>query len=584
MPIAAPDTEYHERLKRLAKAQRALRIMEERELYESSLYEFVRASWSSIDSSQFQDSWAMGALCEHLEAVTRGQILRLLINYPPRGGKSTVASICWPAWVWAQTEKAFLSGPKVRFLCGSYGQKLFLTHSTACRKLITSEFYQKYWGKRFALSSDQNTKTRFDNTAGGNRDSTSVGSSLIGQGGDIILVDDPHNTDDVESDAERETATTWWKELSSTRLNDPKQTAIVVIMQRLHENDVSGLILDSGQDWDHLMLPMRYDWPRHSMTSIGWNDPRGCLEDGTPLVVCDESGTRVAASPTAERILNRERQGTLLWPERFGPKEVKAIEDGLGPYMASGRLQQSPEPPGGGIFKREWWEPLPITPSGKPTFKANYPVVASLDTAYTAKDENDPSALTVWASFKDPEDGRDKLGLIHGWAKRLELLGPEAPRTLNETEEEHKRRTSQHWGLVEWVIYSCRRFKVDKLLIENKAAGHSVAQAIKQLARFEKFDVVMFDPGDRDKVARAYSVQHLFSQGLVCAPPYSWAETIKTEMALFPKAEHDDLVDSVVQALIWMRESGAAIHKQERAFMDREEGRFKRQSTPLYDV
>lgn len=562
-----------------ALAEKRRRI--ERAAYEQNLYEFVKGSWTSIDSSEFQDSWAVGALCEHLEAVTKGQTRRLLINYPPRGGKSMVASICWPAWVWAQTEKTFLSGPQVRFLCGSYGQTLSLTHSSASRRLLTSPFFQKYWGERFTFAGDQNAKTRYDNNLGGSRQSTSVGASLIGLGGDVILVDDPHNTEAVESDAERETALRWWRELSSTRLNDPKQTALVVIMQRLHENDVSGAILDSGEDWDHLMLPMRYDWPRHSITSIGWHDPRGVDDDGEPLVWADEHGGRHAVSAEAQKVLDTTCQGALLWPERFGEKEVKAIEAGLGPYMASGRLQQSPEPPGGGIFKREWWEPLPISDKGSPLFTPKYPVIASLDTAYTTKDENDFSALTIWAPFKG-DDNLDKIGLVHGWAKRLEIVGPDIPRKANETAEEYKRRTSAQWGLAEWVAYSCKRFKVDKLIIENKAAGHSVAQALKNLHKFDKFDVVMFDPGDRDKVARAYSVQYMFSQGMVHAPPYSWAEQIKTEMALFPKAEHDDLVDSCVQALMWLRENGAAIRKDEQIFMQKEELRYKRASKPLY--
>jgi hypothetical protein len=125
------------------------------------------------------------------------------------------------------------------------------------------------------LRVDQNTKAQFDNSAGGSRLATSVGGSLLGLGGDIIVVDDPHNTESVESEAERENVLDWWRELSTTRLNDPKQAAIVVIMQRLHEEDVSGTILSANEDWVHYCVPMEYDSGRHCSTLLGWNDPRG---------------------------------------------------------------------------------------------------------------------------------------------------------------------------------------------------------------------------------------------------------------------------------------------------------------------
>jgi len=251
----------------------------------ASLIDFVEAAWPTIDASEYQPSWAVDALCEHLRAVTDGNIARLLINFPPRCGKTLVTSVCWPAWTWARKETSYRSGANVRFLCGSYGHTLSLTNSNLTRRLILSPWYQSRWGNRFTLCSDQNSKNQFDNTAGGSRIATSVGGTLLGIGGDVIVIDDPHNVADVESEAERQTALTWWSEISTTRLNDPKQAAIVVIMQRLHEEDVSGKILASeSDDWTHLMIPMEYDWRRHCSTVLGWNDPRGLDADGEPLV------------------------------------------------------------------------------------------------------------------------------------------------------------------------------------------------------------------------------------------------------------------------------------------------------------
>ena len=173
---------------------------------------------------------------------------------------------------------------------------------------------------------------------------------------------------------ERETVSNWWSELSTTRLNDPKQSAIVVIMQRLHEADVSGTILSGDEDWCHLMIPMEYDWRRHCLTSLEWNDPRGLDDDGIPLL---ENGLPRDAEAAAEL---DDRTGELMWPERFGAKEVEAIKTGLGPYMASGRLQQSPQPKGGGIFKSEWWQLWEGT-----HFPIIDLVIASLDSAFTGK-------------------------------------------------------------------------------------------------------------------------------------------------------------------------------------------------------
>src|SRR5262249_38885964 len=154
---------------------------------------------STIDNSPFCSSWAIDALCEHLQAVTDGEIRRLLINISPRSGKTLVSSVCFPAWTWARRQLNYLSGPNVKFLCGSYGHGLSILNSNLNRRLILSPWYQQRWGSRFRLRVDQNTKTQFDNDAGGSRLATSVGGSLLGLGADLVLVDDPHNTDQAES-------------------------------------------------------------------------------------------------------------------------------------------------------------------------------------------------------------------------------------------------------------------------------------------------------------------------------------------------------------------------------------------------
>src|SRR5215510_2393684 len=195
-----------ERLRHLALACRTLEKKEKAERLEASLIDFVREAWPAIDPAEYQRCWAIDALCEHLQAVVSGDIRHLLVNFPPRCAKTTVASIFFPAWVWAQSQRSFLKGPQVRFLCGSYNHDLSLTNSNSTRRLILSPWYQSLWGHRFNFRDDQNTKTKFDTSAGGSRLATSVGGSLLGIGGDILIVDDPHNTEEAESDADRKTA------------------------------------------------------------------------------------------------------------------------------------------------------------------------------------------------------------------------------------------------------------------------------------------------------------------------------------------------------------------------------------------
>lgn len=524
---------------------------------EGSLARFVAAAWPSFDPSPYHPCWAIEALCEHLQAVTEGQIKNLLVNFPPRCAKTSVTSICYPAWVWAQRSLTYRTGPRVRFLCGSYNHDLALTNSTMTRRLILSPWYQSLWGDRFELRVDQNTKTKFDTTSGGTRIATSVGGSLLGIGGDIIIIDDPHNTESVESEAEREAALKWWKEISTTRLNDPKQSPLVVIMQRLHEEDVSGHILasDWSDEWCHLMIPMQYESQRHCVTSIGWQDPRGLDEDGEQLDAHDAE----------------ERDGELMWPERFGEREIQRMKTELGPYMASGRLQQMPVPDRGGIFDRTWWERYDHPQGQLPVF--DY-VLASLDGAFTEKEENDPSALTVWGVWS--EDGNRRIMLMRAWRKHLKFSGerrlveplPSGPFRLRQDDGsvrfnpnwiKWQRETQEHWGLMEWLYFQCTEARAHKLIIEAKGPGISAAQELQnRFGAIFSATAVQTVPVKGDKVARALAVQPMFAKGQIYAPLRDYAQMVIDEMAVFPKGKYDDLTDSATQALSYLRDVGLA--------------------------
>ena len=518
-----------------------------RQICENSLYEFLRRAWQWVDPSPFADGWPIEAVAEHLEAVCDGDIKRLIVNIPPRFGKSTICSVAFPGWIWAQRFKSPTSGPGVQFLTASYAAQLSVRDSVKCRRLIDSPWYQELWGDRFKLSSDQNVKSRFDNDKGGTRLSTSVGSALTGEGMSIGIIDDPNGAQDATSEAVIESTIEWFDHAMSTRLSDPKTGAFIIIQQRLAENDLTGHILEKQVgDWTHLCLPMKYEPDRSFTTVIGWKDPR-------------------------------TNEGELLWPERFGEPEVKALEKALGPWAAAGQLQQRPEPKGGGVIKREWWQTWPSD---------NYPpveyIIASLDTAYTTKTENDYSALTIWGIFSGAnttpatkyvnresglidqseqtilfdkaleqrfqikvggdENTIPKVMCMMAWAERLELH-----------------------DLIKKVSETCKTYKVDKLIIENKGSGISVAQEVRRLYSHETFAVQLVDPKGQDKLARLHSVAHLFAEGMIYAPDRDWADKLITQVGQFPRGKHDDLVDTVSMAIRHLRDAGLLVRSPEWA-------------------
>lgn len=299
------------------------------ELQTRSLSRFIRDGWPHIDPDPYYHNWHIDAISEHLEAVNRGEITRLLLNFPPRHMKSITVSVGWPAWTWAGS-KAYgpYRGPQVRFLAASYAQTLSVRDSVKCRRLIESPWYQQQFGSRFRITSDQNTKIRFDNNKGGYRIATSVEGSATGEGGDIIVIDDPHNAAEIHSVVKRESTVEWWRSTMSTRLNQTTG-AFVVVMQRLHERDLSGYVLEQEEGWTHLCLPARYE-RKHPYVWLG--DPR-------------------------------TKEGELLWPERFSEEALSRMEQSMGSYTAAGQLQQRPAPREGGMFQRDWFEIVEAAPA-----------------------------------------------------------------------------------------------------------------------------------------------------------------------------------------------------------------------------
>lgn len=295
----------------------------EAEICRRSLRAFVRRAWHVVEpATPFVAGWHIDAVCEHLEAVEAGQIRRLLMNFPPRHMKSLMVGVLWPTWIWVRR-------PDRRFLNASYIAQLATRDCVKSRRLITSPWFQARFGHRFHLTGDQNEKTKYENNASGFRAAYGVGGAT-GEGGDFIVVDDPHNIIEGESEARRGEVLIWWDEVMSTRLNDPKTGAHVIVMQRVHERDLSGHVLEQG-GYEHLMLPAEYDPKRSCVTVLGQVDPR-------------------------------ITEGELLWPERFDAAAIAQLKTRLGSYGTAGQLQQQPTARKGGAFDRAWFDIVAAAP------------------------------------------------------------------------------------------------------------------------------------------------------------------------------------------------------------------------------
>jgi predicted phage terminase large subunit-like protein len=236
--------------------------------------------------------------------------------------KSTLISVMWPTWEWTRS-------PESRWLFASYAGSLSIKHSIDRRQIIESGWYQERWGDAVQLSHDQNLKSEFVNTARGHMIATSVGGSATGKGGTRIVIDDPHNPRQALSDVQRAEAIRFFDQTTSTRLDDKTRGAIVVVMQRLHEGDLTKRCLDLG--YTHVKFE----------------------------ALCESSRTYILPSG---RTIQREA-GNVLWPARETRAQVEGMKQALGAYGFAGQYQQRPAPAGGGMFKREWFRTIEALPA-----------------------------------------------------------------------------------------------------------------------------------------------------------------------------------------------------------------------------
>jgi predicted phage terminase large subunit-like protein len=480
-------------------AQTAFLSEVERCVYRDNLYEYIKAAWPVIEPAPFLPNWHIELLAEYLEAVTHGEIKRLLINLPPRYMKSTCVSILWPTWVWTrsliegQPHEPALEGPGTRWMFVSYADDLAAPLSSQRRRLIESLFYQERWPESGQLTSDQNEKRFFSNSFSGLMRATTMSGSITGLGGNYLVIDDPHKLGEGGSGKEIETQISQYRHALSSRHDNKKLGATVIVMQRINDKDLSAHVLENDEGYFHLKLE------------------------------AEATANKVITFPRSGRIHTRNA-GDLLWPGREGPAEIEKQKKSMGNWAYAAQYQQDPIPQSGGIFQRTWFDHRFVAErDGTPLGKKVRMLVQSWDTAAKKKESNDFWVCTTWALVV----GEDRIHMLDYCKARMEYTeGRQKIKDLNS------------------------RWRPTAILIEDSNSGTAIISDLRTIG----IPLLPISPAGSDKESNARAVSPMFEAGMILLPSgASWADEYIESMIRFPKGAHDDDVDSTSQALNYLR-------------------------------
>lgn len=441
---------------------------QERRRCEQDFGFFAKRAWHTIEpGTQYIHGYHVEAIIDHLvaclprtqiiEAVdplfgvssrrvvkSPGQIRKLLITMPPRHMKSTLL-VLFNAWVWT-----FM--PEYRWLHSSYALSLSIRDTMKVRAVVMSPWYQVLWGSRFNLLADQNSKDKFYNSAMGYRMSTSPDAAATGEGGDMVAVDDAHNVAEADSVARRDHTKNWWFESMGSRGNDPETVTHLVMMQRVHQDDLPAECISRG--YVHLNLPARYDPMRRCVTVLGWEDWR-------------------------------KEPGELLWPRRFSEKAMLQLETDLGPFGVASQLQQDPRPRGGAFIKRDWFSRrMTARDLG---FVGPITWIRAWDLALSAASRDECASIEMGVGLDGTRYWRRGLFWHKDWAESLERI-----RTVGQWERNRVRIEAIGTTL------SAGRQAKDALLgfclaETQESKKDKVSTAIKWIPRAEAGQVVIVD-------------------------------------------------------------------------------------------
>jgi predicted phage terminase large subunit-like protein len=501
-------------------------------LCQQSLGHFVPAAWRHAGEPKgYQSNWHIDLLCDHLMAVARREIKGpgpLIFSMPPRHMKSRAINVFFPGWVWAQdpdpnheghglyVRPGTLSGPGVKFAHLSYVQKLSNEHSDACRRLVSSDWYQARWGRQCRLDRDQ--IELFSNLAGGERRAMSF-TGLTGFGADIIVVDDAHDIKTIDSEVARAAVLRTWDEVLQTRLSDPKTGIFVVMMQRGHERDLIGHILAKEFNGMHVCLPAEHE-RNHPYVFLkakpGWEVPRKS----------DSSNGADGGPKIGEPWYDFRQDGDPLWVSRFPKHVLRERTAGMTSHAVAGQFQQRPTAREGGLFKRAWFaNPMPIADRDAFIASRRLQCVRSWDWAWT-----------------EPEHGKEpdySVGV---------LLGSDRESTVCYILDLVRGRFSPA-QLEQLVVTTAMRdgYETSIRIPEDPGAGKFVSNYMaKKLVGFRT--VIEREAGMGNKAVRAAPFAAHCENRFVVIAQADWNKAFVEELCAFPNGANDDQVDAAAAA------------------------------------
>ncbi len=370
---------------------------------------FVHKVFTALSPGQtYVPTWHVEAIAWQLERVRRGECHRLIINMPPRSLKSITASVAFPAFVLGHD-------PSQRLICVSYSADLARKHANDFRAVLDTSWYRRLFPAT-RIGPGKNTETEIELTQRGFRLSTSVGGTLTGRGGDIVVIDDPLKPTEALSPARRDAANQWFTNTLLSRLDDKRTGAIVIVMQRIHMDDLTGFVRDMSDDWEVLSLP-----------AIAETDEDVPLGGGRHY---------------------RRRAGEVLAPAREPMPVLEALRRQIGSDAFSAQYQQTPVPPGGAMIKRNWIQRYTALPPEADRIIT----LQSWDTAAKGGPENDFSVCTTWILTRNRS-----WYLVDLWRNRVDYP------TL-------KSRVKELAG----------RWRAHRVLVEDASSGTSLVQELRQ--------------------------------------------------------------------------------------------------------
>jgi len=456
-----------------------------RAICRKSINAFTQKAVSIVSpGTAYQHNWHIDAISWHLEQVINGHIKRLIITMPPRSLKSICSSVALPAFLLGRD-------PAARIIAVSYSQYLADKHARDCRALMESRFYQQLFPGTI-LDRRKSSVAEFTTRRKGFRLATSLGGTLTGRGGDIIILDDPMKPEDALSETIRAKGIDWFSNTLLSRLDDKDNGAIIIVMQRLHEDDLAGHLLaqptsSDAPGWHHFNLP----------------------------AICEEPED----IPTGDNMSYVRTAGEPLHAARESLTALNRLKTDMGSYDFAAQYQQNPAPRGGGLVKLYWFRKYTAPFISQPSDI----VVQSWDTAMSAASGADYSVCTSWAIRKHRQ--KYTYYLIDVFRKQLSYPG---------LQRQIQRQSDIH--------------APKHILIEHKSSGISL---IQDLAYRTSLPIKKIEP-KHDKVTRMQVATPPIENGCVFIPDNAnWLDSYELELSRFPRARHDDQVDSTSQFISW---------------------------------